>query len=242
MRVANRQARDQRLQKFEALAAFANIGDAPEDWRNFRLQWPEFFPTTASKWGRPGFQTLTDRLYTFSGEWAKDPADLRVLSKPPLLWYRDRLRAVWASNDPTGANLYVLFGLEKQAQNLGVVDPIPITRPLLIPGQSLNPLEQETVVGLPQGTPVVNGVTGEITWKFGCDLQQSVYDLMQCRWRAKICPECGRYFIADKTAQTFCSTRCAGEKKRKRSLKYWNREGRKNRAKKQRISQRRTKQ
>lgn len=241
MRIANRQANEQRLQKFESLSAFANMGDTPEDWWKFRLHWPEFFPTAPSGWKRPGFQSTTDWLYAFAEEWATDP-DLKTLRKPPLLWYRDRLRAVWASNDPTGANLYILFGLEKQAQTLGVVDPVDIIRPALIPGQSLNPFEQETVVGLPQGTPVVNGVTGEITWKFGCDLQQSVYDLMQCRWRAKICPECGRYYIADKTAQTFCSTRCSGEMKRKRSLKYWNREGRKNRAKKQRISQRRTKQ
>ena len=37
MRVANRQARQQRLQKFESLSAFANMGDTPEDWRKFSV-------------------------------------------------------------------------------------------------------------------------------------------------------------------------------------------------------------
>jgi hypothetical protein len=256
MRVANRQASKQRLQAFEALAAFANMGDTPEDWRKFRLLWPDFFPTTQSQFERPGFRNLTEWLYSFSERWVAESADPNTedsgdpvgkemnylnMFQVPLLWYRDRLRAVWAANDPTGANLCVLYGLEKQAHNIGIGQPF-VVRTVLIPGESLDPSKHETVGGLPQGTPVVNGVTGEITWKFGCDLQQSVYDLMQCRWRAKICPECGRYYVADKTAQTLCSTRCFQEAKRKRALAYWNREGRARRAeqKKHRAQRRKT--
>lgn len=81
--------------------------------------------------------------------------------------------------------------------------------------------EQETD-GLPQGRPVINGVTGEIHWDFGCTIQQAVYELMHERWRAKICPMCGKFFVAMKTAHKFCSPRCSGEEKRKRALKYWN--------------------
>ena len=248
MKVSNRQAREQRLQAFEALAAFANMGDTPEEWRKFRTLWPNFFPTAASGWDKPGFQSLSDWLYTFSEEWNKECADLSSAERPqlnvlqvPLLWYRDRLRAVWASNDPTGANLCVLYGLEKQARDLGDIGLFPLVRPFLIPGQPVNPSKRETMGGLPQGTPVVNGVTGEITWKFGCDLQQSVYELMRCRWRAKICPECGRYYVADQTAQKHCSIPCSVKATRKRSLEHWNREGRARRAQQKKPkAQRRT--
>ena len=212
------------MEGFEALAAFANMGETPEELRNFRLQWPKFFSTDPFT-AKPGFQDLSDWLYTFAAEWLQEYLEGRV--KPPLYWYRDCLRAVWAHNDPTGANLCVLLGFEKEGYEKQFVNAVDVIRPLAIPGQDL--LGRETH-GLPRGTPVVNGVTGDITWKFGCYLQQAVYALMQCRWRAKICPECGRYFAADKSAQTFCSTRCAGEMKRKRSMDWWNREGQGRRA------------
>jgi hypothetical protein len=60
---------------------------------------------------------------------------------------------------------------------------------MLVPGQPTNPSKQDTTGGLPQGRPVINGVTGEIGWEFGCALQQGVYDLMQNRWRAEGLPE-----------------------------------------------------
>ena len=57
------------------------------------------------------------------------------------------------------------------------------------------------------------------------DLQQAVYELMQCRWRAKVCPICGKYFIAAKTATQYCSTKCTTEAKNRRSLNWWTRKG-----------------
>lgn len=94
-----------------------------------------------------------------------------------------------------------------------------------IPGQPLDPDRQTTLAGLPPGRPIVDGVSGEITWEFGCALQQSVFELMQQRWRAMVCPECGKFVLADKTRQTYCSSACSGAAKRKRALDYWNRKG-----------------
>jgi hypothetical protein len=225
-KVENRLARKQqgRGRALEALAAFANLGEGPEQWRKFHLLWPEFFPTSEVGLPVSGFRSISEWLYKSAGEWASFPPDIRACTKPPLLWYRDCLRSVWLRNDPNGAYLSVLLGLEKQAEALGIIDRIPVVRPLLIPGQPTDPDKQQSR-GLPQGQPWADGVTGEIGWRFGCGLQQAVYDLMQSRWRARVCPECGRYFIAGKTAQTFCSTRCAGEMKRKRALEWWHREG-----------------
>ncbi|HKM86654.1 MAG TPA: hypothetical protein VJW96_10635 [Terriglobales bacterium] len=221
---------------FEALAAYANMGDASEDWRRFRLMYPDFFPMTPSAFSRKGFQNVTEWMYEFAEEWQKYLADLPPDRRPvpPLLWYRNRLRAVWARNDQHGYSLAILLGFEQEAKKILAEHPSEVqfdmlARPLGIPGQSVDPSKQDSE-GLPQGKPVINGVTGEIRWEFGCDLQQAVYELMQYRWRAKVCPKCGRFFIAAKTAQTFCSVRCSEDAKRDRALTWWNETGSKRRS------------
>ena len=82
-----------------------------------------------------------------------------------------------------------------------------------------------TLGGLPVGSPVVNGDTGIISWEFGCQFQRTVYDLMQDRWRAMVCPVCGKYFVAHKTAQKYCSSKCWGKRKSEQALAYYNRKG-----------------
>lgn len=221
----------------EALAAYANMGDTPEDWQRFRLMYPDFFPSAPSQISWAGFRNLTEWMYAFADVWEKNfadlPSDRRPL--PPLLWYRNRLRAIWARNDQHGYSLAVLLGFEKEAKKILAEHPgeIPydiIARPLAIPGQHFIPDKQESE-GLPQGRPIINGVTGEIRWEFGCEMQQAVYELMQNRWRAKVCPTCGRFFIAGKNAQNFCSIPCSSERKRERSRMWWNAEGSKKRSK-----------
>ena len=79
---------------------------------------------------------------------------------------------------------------------------------------ALNPAPEP----LPPGKPIVDGRTGEIIWEFPSEFQQALYELMKNRRRARTCRQCGRYFIADKTAQAFCSTGCAGDAKRATAL------------------------
>lgn len=235
---SNRQARHSRQRQFESLAEFANMGDKQEAWYSFRLKQPNFFPPEVSTW-----------IYTDADDWLKSDSSVRRFAKPSLLWYRDLLRNVWARNDRYGTNLAILLGFERpnwignilveQASASGketlsgkirTIDgqlcvvpddvPAPVFRRAMAQDESRDG-QLETMGGLPQGRPVVEGNTGEILWKFGCILQQAVYDLMQTRWRAKICPICGSYFVAEKTARKLCSTRCTGEQLIKRSLKYY---------------------
>ena len=63
--------------------------------------------------------------------------------------------------------------------------------------------------------------------EIGCEIQTAVYELMHERWRAKVCPMCGKYFVAMKSAQKLCSAACNGDSKRVRSLTYWNETGKK---------------
>jgi hypothetical protein len=51
--------------------------------------------------------------------------------------------------------------------------------------------------------------------------RRAVYLLFRQSWRAKQCPVCGRYFVADKPRQRYCGSRCYGAAKRRRDLHYW---------------------
>ena len=218
---------------FEALSEFANMGDSTENWQTFRLRNPEFFPIQPLESEFPeykglfpsGYRCLTDLIYAAAEQWAAgvEPwATPNQQSKTPLIWYRDALRAAWTNNDRTGGCLYVLYGYEAKARQLGISLTAGNVIPLYLPNL---PNEIAETAGLPQGEPVIDGITGKISWSFGCKFQQAVYELMQCRWKARVCVECGRFFVASKTAQTFCSGKCSTMAKRKRSLEYWNRVG-----------------
>jgi hypothetical protein len=228
MRIANRKAKADREFGLNALESFVNIGVTPEDWSRFHLKFPKFFPTDLSQW-----------LYLNGEDWHRKFPHHPEQSglKPALLFYRDCLRRVWRRDDEQGTHLKLLLGFEQEVKDRHLLQtPMLPGMPyegkrgklklgILIPGQPLDRDRQTTFAGLPPGKPVVNGTTGEITWEFGCTVQQSVYELMQTRWRAKVCPECKKYFLADNTRQTYCSSTCFGEMKRKRSLEYWNRKG-----------------
>jgi hypothetical protein len=230
MRLANRKARFDREAGLSALESFANIGETPEDWKRFRLKWPDFFPNNLTEW----FYRQAESWVS----WSQYAPSLKTRQKTPLLFYRDCLRKVWNGNDHEGVFLRVLLGFELEVRNKEVLNIDSLFIPVgcwekdgeriltsLIPGQSLDPDKQTSIAGLPPGRAIVNGVTGAITWGFGCTLQQSVYELMQQRWRAMVCPECRKFFLADKTRQVYCSSACFGEMKRKRALNYWNRKG-----------------
>ena len=233
MRLANRKAKLDRDIGLSALESFANLRDTPDGWKRFRLKWPEFFP-----------KQLTDWFYQFADSWAtqfQNYPEIKEFLKPPLLFYRDCVRKVWSGNDRKAIFLKFLLGFEQEVRreiDLGLsglylpsrLYEVKGRRKMkvgsFIPGQPPNEDQQTTVAGLPPGKPIVDGFTGAITWSFGCTLQQSVYELMQQRWRAMVCPECRKFFLADKTRQVYCSSICFGEMKRKRALEYWHRKGR----------------
>ena len=101
-------------------------------------------------------------------------------------------------------------------------------------------VKPDNIEGLPEGHPTVH-MTGRLEWTFGNTLQHGVYELMQNRWRAKVCPECGRYFIAQKTAQKHCSPKCYQEKKHKGSLDYYYRQGKDRREERRELEERKRK-
>jgi hypothetical protein len=243
---AIRQAKEQKEEEFEALAAYANLGDTPDSWQRFRLGWPHFFCDSPSEIDRAAYGRLAEWLYASAEDWvrfcseqsASLPADYRLRVIPPLLWYRDLLRVIWKRNDPRGAALCALLGFEDQARRAGLAEVVPaaVRRPLFIPGQSALH-DQLNTNGLPPGQPIVDESTYTIRWEFGCQFQRAVYRLMQELWLAKVCPQCGKYFIGVKPARKFCSTRCSGEKRASGSLDYYHREGKYRREKQKHLQE-----
>lgn len=260
VKVSNRKAKDKRLIWFEALAAFANMGEGLQDWDNFRRICSKFFPgyltdwiyRTANDWWQIAHlsETPPDDWQEFHSkwpeilperieEWAVSVRSLRQFfdnanALPPLLFYRNLLRRVWTNDDADGNCLRFLLGFEMEALGGGLfgmtlwksdLPPKPPARP----GWNIKWLgaddDEPWISDFPRGRPVIDGSTGAITWSFGCTFQNTLYDLMQDRWRAMICPQCHKYFIADKTAQKFCSTKCTGENKREKQIAYYHRKG-----------------
>ena len=216
-----------------ALTSFANIGETPKDWEKFRTKTPKFFEVGDQDRTSGVVASFSEWLYGGAEEWAKHHSDMKVQVFPPLLRYRDLLRMVWASNDPDGVCLATLYGMKREVDTTSPIKT-SVVRPLSISGTPLIPAAQpeDETHGLLPGEPTVNGVSGEITWKFRSEFQQSLYDLMRSRWRAKICPACGRYFVAEKTAQAFCSEGCSHAVKLQRALEYWITKGAANRERK----------
>ena len=232
----NRQAREKWMQDFEALAAYANLGDTPDSWQKFRLGWPNFFSASTSERVLPNSINLAESHYASAQDWdrfcsenaAKLPADYRSQNIPPLLYYRDLLRAVWTQNDPRGAALCALLGFEDQASQSGVGDVLPVK----VRNTGPSSLVTDPIANiLPPGKPVVDPSTYTIRWEFGCQFQRALYTLMESLWLAKACPQCGKYFIAGKPAQKFCSSPCFGAKKNSASLDYYHRHGKHSRPK-----------
>lgn len=210
-------------ESFETLTAFANLGDSKQIWTEFLLKNSGFF--VGQKSASRSSSLFSDLLRRATQNVAKRNSESEDEVLGPFFSLRDLLRTVWASNDREGTYLSILFGFKKGAE-------LESIRSVLVPFSLSKEQSQNEAFGLPEGEPVVNGVSGEISWRFPTEFQQSLYELMRSRWRAKICPNCGKYFVAEKAALTFCSEGCAHAAKVKRAIEYWNREGKAKRERK----------
>src|SRR5215467_245134 len=98
-----------------ALQEFANLSDDPAEWQKFREHWPRFFLDEPVAGEPKGPNDLTEWLYRVAEDWANYGPEIKARTRPPLLWYRDHLRAVWTHNDREGVSLPLLLGFEKKA-------------------------------------------------------------------------------------------------------------------------------
>lgn len=179
-------------------------------------------PNAWTRFIRQWPQFLPDVAFVGAANWNFEGSSPK--SRPPIYWFRNAVRSVWSGADANGALLNCLLGIDSDFSLLrDWDDSIRGGATILSPAR-----------------PRAHWQSGEITLAFNIDFQRALFALMKDHWRAKVCPECSRYFIANKTAQAYCSSECYGESKRKRALSWWRRAGSANRTKAAKIDRKQT--
>jgi hypothetical protein len=201
-------AAKERARLFGGLESFANLGDSAKDYEKFALQWPTFYPVEIRKGGPLG-----------------KPMGLIPELHLVVLLYRDYLRRAWIS-DPEVDRLGladILLGLQTE-----VAQPAPesagwANRPKLLSLKpmidSVAPHDSDQDAAPPK--VVASWKWGEFNYYPLTDFQRAFYLLFREKWRARICAQCARYFIADKPPQRYCLPTCNGMAKRKQALNWW---------------------
>lgn len=153
-----------------------------------------------------------------------------------FLDYRNKLRLLWRG-DTEARGSGVLAYL------LGIIAPSDFVRIEYIPAAvGMHWFEREARAtshaynSLLQSHPerewrthsMVCPVWGRLDFEYSPrgDFEAALWALIGESWRARLCGQCRRYFIADKPAQNYCSTRCYGEAKRGQKREWWRTVGR----------------
>jgi hypothetical protein len=219
----NRQAR-RRL--FRGLERFANTGDSVEEYAALSKGWPSFWPLDL-RGGEAQSLAWDDACHAL------------------FLVFRDTLRRVWLS-DPSAlkdGSLSFLLGLGDQFPHLkmGRLETVAGG------GQALRGAPRVSPVGLNEAWEKIKSVhpdadvgtapaafphwkSGNFTYVPQIDFQEALYALFRESWRAKVCAHCSTYFVADKPAQLYCSTKCSNGAHLAQALKWWNEKGASKRA------------
>jgi hypothetical protein len=203
----------ERARLFGGLEAFVNGGDTPQDFNSLASQWPTFWPHDIDEGGNP------NRL-----NWS-------LSAHPLFLDYRDKLRKVW-EGDPEArlsSVLAYLLGIVRinefmSAEYVLDVDAAWFGRELDSTHRAWQSLLQTHPEALqaPHSMAFPQWGLGNLRYLPRTDFEQALWLLCQENWRARVCGQCKRYFIADKAAQKYCSTRCYGQAKRGQRLEWWN--------------------
>lgn len=67
--------------------------------------------------------------------------------------------------------------------------------------------------------------TGHVSYSSQNNFQRAFYFLFREHWRARVCPLCKLYFVAQRPRQKFCSLSCSSRSRLQSNLGWWNRVG-----------------
>jgi len=233
-------SRTERERLFAKLERFVNLGDSVEDFRTFESQDSEFLPfvgydetrqelTHTRESGQERREVLESELADLIGPEPAKPLSVHER----VLEYRNALRMLWVGcGGPRSAracakHLEFLLDLHGVGETpFAAYGPPPSARHVTWPGTTLMP----------------DWWSGKFLLFCALDFPRAICLLWEERWRAKTCGDCQRYFVAAKPATKFCSSKCAGEARRKRDLDYWHEHGKKERAKRRAKAKGRPKQ
>lgn len=206
---------------FRALEKFANVGIELEQLLAFGKAFPYFYP-----------MEITDK---HGRNLAWKPASLGL-----ALWFKELLQEIWkGKKDMEGwtPRLALLLGLRphvewmtrEEAQALSDDNPSVefssqqyLDMVLKAVGRTGEP---PSGIKFRLALLIPDWQTGEFHYYPRTYFQRAVFLLFRQSWRARVCIECEKYFIADKPSQLYCSLTCNKDAKRKRNLEWWRREG-----------------
>ena len=207
----------ERARLFGGLQSLVNTGDSLEHYKTLSKQWPTFWPDGSH----------------LSRAWLPE-------EHSNFLDYRDKLRQLWSApqgEQQIGVVAYLL-GLisSEEADSLFFTGPEALAE--LWFRRPNKPSSSSAVSTLHS---IVLPLWGSIDVRFFArgDFEAALWALFRESWRARRCSQCQGYFIADKVAQKYCSTRCTGQAKRGQRLAWWNKAGKIKRAQKVGLSRKR---
>jgi hypothetical protein len=227
-RTLNQRAPKDKERLFQGLECFANLGDSFKDYCAFAQKWPTFWPIEArDKSTDQPLGLLQNRSY-----------------HPLATAMRDYLRRVWRSEDQALKQQVpgILLGLKHDTAKGGPEEPVSQTDFVFKGLLAILALRPNTEV--PHPTISIDWIRGEFSYSPLNDFQRAVYLLFRENWRARICPQCGRLFVAAKPAQLYCSVPCGLAARRQRDLDWWrtkgaaNRQSRKSQTKRSKLGRR----
>jgi hypothetical protein len=200
-----------------------NADDTKGSYRDLASQWPTFWPHDI------GDTRNDDRL-----NWSPDAHTL-------FLDYRNKLRKVWAGDAETRLSsvLAYLLGIISIDELMGReyvldVDALWFEAERSATARAWQLLQKShpgATIG-PHSMVFPLWGLGNLCYLPRSDFENALWLLCQENWRARVCCECKRYFIADKAARRYCSTGCYGAAKRGQRLAWWNKAGKIKRAQK----------
>jgi hypothetical protein len=200
----------------EGLVEFANTGDSIEDYNALKEKRPpDFWP-----------------LWMMSAEgidlsWTPEAHTL-------FLFYRNLLRRFWTRDRETVNDVFqiaLLFGAVRQRDWKSILDDAncegvrkslhDALAPLRTISQEIK-FREETY---PFAGFWVNWNAGSVDYVPASHFHRAAWLLFRQSWRARACPRCSTYFLAQQPAQFYCSSSCSAAVHRASSLNYWREKG-----------------
>lgn len=214
LRGSNRRASADPRLSFGRLEKFANLDSHLSAFEAFALEHPTFAPVQFYD------AALSEKAQNHPVGWRPDFYGLFRI-------FRDLLRDVWERG--SNPELAVLLGIDARAWQIisrqtkaGFLDSVFGGYEASL--QKEMPAISENYFAVPSRV-YPDWKSGSFRYEADTDFRRAVYELFRQSWRAKVCPDCCKYFIADKPPQRYCSSKCYGAAKLHRDREFWRRKG-----------------
>lgn len=196
----------ERHRLYKGLERFVNAGDDLKDYKALPKAWPDFWPFDLQD-GHGNSLAWADECHLL------------------FLVCRDALRRVWMSDPVALQGGMVSFLLGLSGWKISLPDE---ARLILARDRIQFDYPDATEASRPVVYPHWKG--GTFSYSPDNDFHRALYSLFRESWRAKVCAKCSTYFVAQKSAQLYCSVGCSNDSHRTAALKWWRNKGAKRRA------------